>query len=151
MNIKFRVWDKKNNRMGVASGIMWKVGCDENINIITENQESIIFSYIDDNGNFESYGLEKGKYILLQYTGLKDKNGKEIYEGDIVQTEYDGEIIIQEVIDKRGCWMPFYWKRTHGIDYQQEDLIDFCEFEVIGNKFKNQKDFYKKFEELNTK
>lgn len=62
---------------------------------------------------------------LMQYTGLKDKNGKEIYEGDIVLDSYTKQLLT--VVFRDGEW------RMENEDYDEVLYDAGIEKEVVGN------------------
>jgi uncharacterized phage protein (TIGR01671 family) len=115
--IKFRAWDTE-------SKVMWDWD---------EMQE-----WWEDVGYHDNM-LRGNHYVPMQYTEIKDKNGKEIYEGDILSIDVAGVITKKcKVIYENGMF-EVYWRSWDSPREELHNFTQFCntEIEVLGNIFEN--------------
>ena len=119
--IKFRAWDKEKKIIVDV----YSINGTTNGSIFIEyynNDDEKITSLFDD-------------FEIMQYTGLKDKNGKEIYEGDVINN-YGHKYVITYI------YGGFTLSSPNDLNRYYEALAEpyatpMDESEIIGNRFEN--------------
>jgi uncharacterized phage protein (TIGR01671 family) len=126
MILNFRAWNKATKEMHEA---------DDIVSLNFEKKQICVKTLFF--GQLSYYDFDD--IVLMQSTGLVDKNGKEIFEGDILAVEADDEVVNVNVLwDKKHALFIFKSKK-----YNEEELLaelvedNACPIEIIGNIYKN--------------
>ena len=132
-DIKFRAWDEMQKVMHNNFQFI-KSGDDGNDWILFTSDKQPIFNY--DGWSKNPYFSQQLK--VMQYTGLKDKNGKEVYEGDILKGNHSKFSRKPPVDNDIVIWRGNGWKRkSYNGEMEVYPDIDVRSMEVIGNIHEN--------------
>jgi uncharacterized phage protein (TIGR01671 family) len=134
--IKFRAWDQETDLMKRVFGF------DDNWVRCWNWDDLDDGPYQDDDTN----SVQRKNAVLMQFTGLKDKNGRKIYEGDIVRSAPTPDLsvpfIIAKVVweqdvfsDGDPAFKMFHQQSGHTTSFKQMKNRE--PFEVIGNIYEN--------------
>ncbi|HFD1599183.1 TPA: YopX family protein [Enterococcus faecium] len=125
---RYRVWDKQTERMHIVSGIDFNDGLVSSVNIWHEGWPWV---------------LEPDEIVLMQSTGLKDKDGVGIFDGDIVLVNvsngFDHLVNEKTVVQESEFHSGLICKSlASGMEYRvfKHKKMDY-EYEVIGNIYEN--------------
>jgi uncharacterized phage protein (TIGR01671 family) len=119
-DIKFRYWDKITKKLYEVGQIDWDKKTISPKNYIGYTQSFISFEQTE----------------LMEYTGLKDKNGVEIYEGDIVKSLINIFVVVYE----KGSFCVKGINRNQKYTIYQELMMSDkakLSLEIIGNNYEN--------------
>ncbi len=108
--IKFRAWDKLHKDMSLSFGL----------------HEDVVF-ICKDHGSHSTEYINTDQFEIMQYTGLSDKNGKSIYEGDVLQNT--NPVWKKEIVSFVMIWDSAAARFS---DYSPRE-----DFEIIGNVYEN--------------
>ena len=128
--IKFRVWDKESKYMDNWDKLQSPL-------LTLDGQLVTTHKYITG-----TVPVSPDKYILMQFTGLLDRNGKEIYEGDIVRVQdHFQTVFVKEVLYEQDAFVIRGTEKDNvGMSVDSEwsqRLSGLRQIEVIGNIYEN--------------
>ena len=126
--IKFRAWDKKTKSFVNLST------CE----VYFTTQNELFVGETIELGTHEEFN----DFVLQQYTGLKDMNGKEIYEGDVIVIDSDKDKIIYVIVYEYGEYLAITPNKNidvfgSGYDQLSLSMSGTEDYKIIGNIYEN--------------